>query len=112
MAKINLVPTEKIAGSLKQGQLIANAKIRIKLPSVKVFGLELASGATCQAKQISAITLKSTQPTFLPLTGGPIAGTFSISDLTGCGALTGIVSPLTKGTGNAIALNLTPAPAQ
>ena len=110
-AQVAIVPTEKITGSLRGGKLTALAKVRIKLPKVTLFGLELAGGANCQAKQVSAITLKSTQATFLPLSGGPIAGTFSISDLTGCGALTGIVSPLTAGSGNAIALNLTPKPA-
>ncbi|MDO9355279.1 MAG: hypothetical protein Q7T55_16390, partial [Solirubrobacteraceae bacterium] len=79
---------------------------RIKLPSVKTLGIELAGGANCQAKQISSINLKSTQAEFLPTEGGPIAGTFSISALTGCGFLNNLVSPLTAGSGNAIALNL------
>jgi hypothetical protein len=110
VAKVNLVPTDQVAGSLIDGKLTAVAKVRIKLPSVKTLGIELAGGANCQAKQVSSITLRSTQAKFLPLSGGPIAGTFSISDLSGCGFLTGIVSPLTKGTGNAIALNLAPKP--
>ncbi|MDO9356406.1 MAG: hypothetical protein Q7T55_22100, partial [Solirubrobacteraceae bacterium] len=105
-AKVNLLPSDKVTGSLKGGKLVATAKVRIKLPSVKVLGIELAGGANCQTKQISSIALRSTQDEFLPLDGGPIAGTFSISDLTGCGFLTNLVSPLTKGGGNAIALNL------
>jgi hypothetical protein len=111
-AKVNLVPTDKVTGSLKDNKLTAVAKVRIKLPSVKTLGIELAGGANCQAKQISSITLTSTQERFLPLSGGPIAGTFSISDLSGCGFLTGIVSPLTSGSGNLIALNLSPRPYQ
>ncbi|MDO9355560.1 MAG: hypothetical protein Q7T55_17795 [Solirubrobacteraceae bacterium] len=105
-AKVNLVSTEPVSGSLKGGVLLANAKVRIKLPSVKTLGIELAGGANCQAKQISSIALRSTQEEFLPTEGGPIAGTFSISDLTGCGFLNNLVSPLTAGGGNAIALNL------
>ncbi|MDO9352784.1 MAG: hypothetical protein Q7T55_03765 [Solirubrobacteraceae bacterium] len=73
---------------------------------MKTLGIELAGGANCQAKQISSINLRSTQEEFLPTEGGPIAGTFSISDLTGCGFLNNLVSPLTAGGGNAIALNL------
>ncbi|MDO9353256.1 MAG: hypothetical protein Q7T55_06150, partial [Solirubrobacteraceae bacterium] len=108
VAKVNLIATEPVTGTLKPGQLTAVAKVRIKLPSVKTLGIELAGGANCQAKQISSITLGSTQDTFTPFEGGPIAGTFSISDLTGCGFLNNLVSPLTKGSGNAIALQLTP----
>jgi hypothetical protein len=107
-AKVNLVATDEVTGTLTGGKLKATAKVRIKLPSVKALGIELAGGANCQAKQISSIPLASTQPTFMALSGGPLAGTFGISDLSGCGFLTGIVSPLTKGNGNAIALNLTP----
>jgi hypothetical protein len=109
-AKVNLVSTDKVTGSLKDGKLTAVAKVRIKLPSVKALGIELPGGANCQAKQISSVTLTSTQAKFMPLSGGPIAGTFSISDLSGCGFLTGVVSPLTQGSGNLIALNLSPRP--
>ncbi|MDO9353586.1 MAG: fibronectin type III domain-containing protein [Solirubrobacteraceae bacterium] len=105
-ALVDIIPQEKVAGTLVDGKLTAVAKVRIKLPSVKTLGIQLAGGANCQTKSISAITLKSTQPFFYPLEGGPIAGTFAISDLTGCGFLTGIVSPLTAGSGNLIALNL------
>ena len=107
VAKVNLVPTAPVTGSLVNGVLKANAKVRIKLPSVTLFGLPLAGGTTCQAKDVSSINLKSTAAFFNPIDGGPIAGTFTISDLTGCGFLTGIVSPLTAGSGNAIVLNLT-----
>ncbi len=108
-AQVAIVPTAPVAGTLQSGVLKATAKVRIKLPKVTVFGVEIAGGANCQAKQISMIALQSTQAQFQPLSGGPIAGTFSISDLSGCGALTGIVSPLTAGKGNAILLGLTPA---
>ncbi len=107
-AQVVIVPTEKVTGRLTGGVLTANAKFRIKLPKVTLFGIELAGGANCQAKQVSSSVLKSTQATFFPLQGGPIAGTFSISDLANCGFLTGIVSPLTAGKGNAILLNLKP----
>ncbi len=107
-AQVVIVPTEKVTGRLTGGVLTANAKFRIKPQKVTLFGVELAGGANCQAKQVSSSVLKSTQPTFFPLQGGPIAGTFAISDLANCGALTGIVSPLTAGKGNAILLNLTP----
>jgi hypothetical protein len=40
--------------------------------------------------------------------GGALVGTFAISDLTGCGALNGLVSAATAGTGNALALKADP----
>lgn len=107
-ATVQIVPTEKVTGTLKGGVLRANAKVRIKLPYVTLFGIPVGGGANCQAKNISGINLKSTQPFFYALEGGPIAGTFSISELVGCGGLNGIISPLTAGQGNAILLNLAP----
>ncbi|MDO9353828.1 MAG: hypothetical protein Q7T55_09035, partial [Solirubrobacteraceae bacterium] len=107
VARVDFVSAEPVSGDLENGKLRVNAKVRIKLPSVKTLGIELAGGANCQAKQISSITLSSTQPTFAPSTGGSIAGTFAISNLTGCGFLTNLVSPLTQGSGNLIAVNLT-----
>ncbi len=109
-AQVQIVATEKVTGQLAGGVLKANAKVRIKLPKVTMFGLQIGGGSSCQAKQVSSIALKSAQPVFLPLSGGPIVGTFTISDLSGCGALTGIISPLTAGKGNAIQLNLAPKP--
>ncbi len=109
VAKINIVPTDKVRGALTGGVLSATAKVRIKIPSITLFGVPIAGGANCQTTQVSSIPLKSTAPFSLPQ-GGPIAGTFSISNLSGCGALNGIVSPLTAGKGNAIALSLTPKP--
>lgn len=107
-ASVAFVSTAPTTGSLAAGILTANAKVRIKLPKVSLFGLPLAGGATCQTKSASSIALRSTDPVFSPLEGGALAGTFAISDLSGCGALNGIVSSLTAGKGNAIALRLTP----
>ena len=108
VAKVDIVPTAPVTGVLANGVLNANAKVRIKLRQVTLAGLELAGGTSCQAKDISSINLKSTDKFFYPLEGGTLVGVFGISDLVNCGFLTGIVSPLTAGTGNAIALKLAP----
>ena len=109
-AKVGFAPSGKTTGSLVDGVLKTNSKVRIKVKEVKLFGaIPLAGGNNCQTKQLSDINLQSTQPEFSPLVGGPIAGTYKISDLNGCGPLGGLVSPLTAGGGNTIALNLTPA---
>ena len=43
-ATVNIVATEKVTGTLKSGSLLANAKVRIKLPVVKLFGLQIGGG--------------------------------------------------------------------
>ena len=102
-----VIPLTSLTGNVGAATgLTASAKVRIKLPSVTLFGLQLAGGSNCQTKNPSVINFKS--PGFNPLDGGTLTGTFAISDLTGCGGLTGLVSPLTAGGGNAIALKLTP----
>lgn len=110
VAKVAFVSTAPTTGTLQGGVLSSNSKVRIKLPQVTLFGVPLAGGASCQTKTASNIALKSTGAFFDPLAGGNLAGTFAISDLTGCGFLTGLVSPLTAGKGNAIALKLAPKP--
>ncbi|MBJ7470016.1 MAG: fibronectin type III domain-containing protein [Solirubrobacteraceae bacterium] len=107
--KVGLVPSGKTTGTLLDGVLITNSLVRVKLKEIKLFGaIPIAGGNSCQTKQLSKIQLKSTQPEFSPLRGGPIAGTYAISDLNGCGPLNGFVSPLTAGGGNTINLTLTP----
>jgi hypothetical protein len=110
VAKIAIVPTAPVTGTLSNGKLLANATVRIKIPSASVLGIPIASGAGCQAGQVSGIALHSTDAFFQPLSGGTLAGTFPISSLVGCGALTGLVSTLTAGPNNAIVLKLTPPP--
>jgi hypothetical protein len=108
VAKVSIVPAAPVTGTLTAGKLKALAPVHIKLPSVTVLGLQLAGGTNCGASQVSNIALTSTDAFFNPLSGGTLAGTFSISNLTGCGALQGLISPLTAGAGNAIVLKLIP----
>ncbi|MDQ8046950.1 MAG: fibronectin type III domain-containing protein, partial [Solirubrobacteraceae bacterium] len=106
-ATVSFVSVGDVTGTSTATSLSAVANERIKLPSIKSFGIQLAGGASCQATQVSKIALSSTGA-FTWATGGSVAGTFSISNLSGCGALNGIVSSLTAGGGNAIALTLRP----
>ncbi|MBO9534867.1 MAG: fibronectin type III domain-containing protein [Solirubrobacteraceae bacterium] len=108
---VRFVTSGQTTGKVVDDQLTTNSKVRIKVGGVKAFGaIPLVSGNSCQTKQLSDITLKSTGP-FDPIgTGGTLAGTYAISDLNGCGPLNGLVSPVTAGTGNTIAVKLTPKP--
>lgn len=106
-AKLAIVSSSKLTGTLTGDALKATVKARVKLPSVSLFGIPLAGGTTCQTRSISTIELASTGA-FSATKGGTIGGKFPISDLSGCGVLGGIVSPLTAGTNNAISLTLSP----
>ena len=107
-AKIGFVSSGATTGALNHGVLTTSSQVRIKVKEAKLFGaIPLVAGNTCQTKSLSKIDLASTVP-FSPSTGGTVAGTFAISDLNGCGALNGLVSPLAAGTGNQISLKLTP----
>jgi hypothetical protein len=101
-AKVAIVPTTPATGASNVGTVISLAtKIRVKLPSISLAGISLGGGAGCQTKTVSALNLAR------PAGSATLVGAFSISDLANCGALTNIVSSLTKGDGNAITFALT-----
>lgn len=106
-ADVVFAPTGPALGTLSSGALKLQLKTRVRLPQVLAFGIPLAGGTNCQTRAASTINLQSTG-TFTTTAGGTIAGTFSLSNLSGCGFLTGLVSPLTSGGGNTIAATLAP----
>lgn len=107
-ADIAFTQTDKTRGTLKDGVLSAQARFKIRLPQLYLFGtLPIVSPDTCQTKSSSVAIMRS-DAGFDPLRGGRLTGTYGISDLTGCGLLTSFISPLTKGAGNTIDLTLTP----
>ncbi|MEH3052908.1 MAG: hypothetical protein PGN13_02730 [Patulibacter minatonensis] len=106
-ADVNVVALTPLTGTVPLGAglpVTLKTNVRIKVPKVTVLGIALAGGAGCQTKNPSALSL--TAPAFNLASGGTLSGTFAISDLTGCGFLTGIVSPLTAGSSNAVSLKL------
>lgn len=110
-AKVAFVPSGKTTGTLVGTVLSTTSRVRIKIPEVRLFGaIPLAGGNNCQTKSLSTINLKSNAAGFTKAAGGTVAGTFTISDLNGCGGLNGLVSPLTAGSGNTLSLKLTPKP--
>ena len=82
-------------------------RARIQVKELKLFGtVSLAVGTSCQTRSAALIPLSAS--TFDPALGGTLLGTFALSNLSGCGALNGLVSPLTSGTGNLISVKLAP----
>lgn len=107
-ADLAFVMTARAAGRLEGTSATLTARFKIRLAKLYLFGsIPVAGGESCQTKTASVAPLASSGPFALPA-GGRLTGTYAISDLTGCGALTAFVNPLTKGSGNTLDINLTP----
>lgn len=95
-------------GTYQDGVLTAKTKLTTGFPAFNVFGvLPIGGGETCRTSEPSDITLTSA-PGFDPAAGGALKGTYDLSPLTDCGALTGVLSSSVEGPGNAIDVTLTP----
>ncbi|MEH3052909.1 MAG: hypothetical protein PGN13_02735 [Patulibacter minatonensis] len=106
-ADVEIVPLTPAVGRFDTPDTLSlKTTARIKLPNVRALGIPVGGGKDCQTKNPSAIKLASVG-SFVPSAGGALSGTFNISDLTGCGFLNGLISPLTAGASNAISLKLT-----
>jgi hypothetical protein len=105
-ADIAFAPQGQTTGTLSGGTLTTQTKTLVKVPSVKVFGLNIGGGETCQASAPATIPLKSTD--FSVAGGGTLTGEYTLPSLSGCGFLTPLVSQLVAGGGNKIDLKATP----
>lgn len=107
-ADIAFAPSDQVRGTLTGGQLTAQARFKIRLPQLYLFGvLPLTPQDTCQTKSATVAQLSSPDG-FDALRGGRLTGRYAISDLTGCGLLEPFLNPLTKGGGNTLDLAITP----
>lgn len=107
-ADIAFTQSDRVRGTLSGGRLTAQARFKIRLPQLYLFGvLPMAPQDTCQTRSTTVAQLGSPDG-FDPLRGGRLTGSYAISDLTGCGLLEPFLSPLTKGAGNTLDLTLTP----
>jgi len=94
--------------NMTTGQLTANSKVDIAIPTVKSFGIKIGGGAKCKTSSPSDIPLTSTGGPFNPLQGGAVTGTYSVAKLKDCGALTPVLSLFASGSGNKITATLAP----
>jgi hypothetical protein len=76
----------------------------IKLTSLKVAGLPIPVGGSCQTSP-TAITVSS-QPGFNVLGGGTLAGSYTIPRFSHCGLATFVINLTLPGPGNTISLTL------
>lgn len=95
-------------GSYKDGVLTAKAKVSASFPVFRVFGaIPIGGGENCRTSASSGMTLTSATG-FDLRQGGDLKGTYALSPLADCGALTGLLSSAVTGPDNPITLTLTP----
>jgi fibronectin type 3 domain-containing protein len=103
-ASVTFAPQGKTTGKLSSGVLTTDTKTLVKLPSIKVFGMEI-SGSSCGTSTATDVALKSTNFTFEK--GGTLTGSYTLPALSGCGVLNPVISALAAGPGNTVSLTVT-----
>ena len=90
------------------GAVRTTSKLILKVTSMSVAGLPVFVGNSCESATPAVITLTS-QHGFNPITGGKLAGTYTVPPFANCG-LGGLLTPLINlsiaGPGNGITLIL------
>jgi hypothetical protein len=87
------------------GGIAATSHITLKLTSLKVAGIPLPVGNSCETATPATIALTS-QPGFNALTGGTLTGTYTIPRFTHCLLATPLINLTLPGPGNTITLTL------
>ncbi|TQK69700.1 hypothetical protein [Nocardioides sp. SLBN-35] len=122
-ATVSLVQVGPITGTLRPGTVprsnavTANVHYTIRLSNVKalIFGIwtPMFVGDNCRTAAPVDITVKTPDgQTFNVFSGGPVAGTYTIGDFTGCSAffIPGVgslaINAMVPGSNNTIALQL------
>jgi hypothetical protein len=87
------------------GGIASTSKIIIRLTDVKIAGLDVPVGNSCQTSP-ATVSLTS-EAGFNVLTGGNVSGTYTIPQFSNCGLLnTPIINAVIPGSGNKITLAL------
>ncbi|MFD0852967.1 hypothetical protein ACFQ07_12080, partial [Actinomadura adrarensis] len=113
---IGFIPTTVTTTFIEEGQSTAFVDPRggattawsnmtIQLSNLKVLGIPLLIGSHCKTETPVQLTLNS-QPGWSVLTGGTLAGTYSIPDFENCLLNTWLINSMIPGDGNTITLNL------
>jgi hypothetical protein len=113
--ELGLVPVTATTEFVEQGQttgtleanggIEATSHITLKLTSLKVAGIPLPVGNSCQTATPATIALTS-QPGFNALTGGTLSGTYTIPRFVHCLLATPLINLTLPGPGNTITLTL------
>jgi len=103
-ASVTFAQQGKTTGKLAGGVLNTDTKTLVKIPSIKVFGVEIGS-SSCATSTAADVQLKSTD--FTVASGGTLSGTYTLPSLSGCGMLNSLISGLVAGPGNTVKLTAT-----
>ena len=104
-AKVAFESVGQASGQLSGSTLTTTTNQTIRLLSATVFGVNIVQGANCRTVKPSTITLTSNP--FALATGGKLTGSFAISAVTDCGALTWDLTDAVTSTNNTVAATLT-----
>ena len=112
-AQVEFENVGEATGTLIDGKLTTTAQAYVKVPKVTVnlFGIKLPIGGGEQCRTAEPVSFSVASPegeTFMPLTGGTVEGTYDLTALENCGALTSVLSNFLEGQDNTINLTLTP----
>ena len=94
--------------NIQTGAVTSTSKIILKITSMRVAGLPVPIGNSCASATPAVITLAS-QPGFSVVSGGRLAGTYTVPAFAGCGfggLLTPLINLAVAGPGNTITLIL------
>lgn len=87
------------------GGIASSSKIIIRLTDVKIAGIDVPVGNSCQTSP-ATVNLTS-QADFNVVTGGTVSGTYTIPSFSNCGLInTPIINAVIPGSGNTITLTL------
>ncbi|HEY2520871.1 MAG TPA: hypothetical protein VGJ19_12205 [Streptosporangiaceae bacterium] len=113
--ELGLVPVTATTAFVEQGQttgtlesdggIQATSHITLKLTSLKVAGIPVPVGNSCQTAVPATITLTS-ESGFNALTGGTVSGTYTIPRFVHCLLATPLINLTLPGPNNTITLNL------
>jgi hypothetical protein len=92
-------------GTLSNGVVTTTAHVTLKLTSLKAAGIPIFIGDECQTSTPATITVTS-QPGFNLLSGGNLAGTYTIPQFSHCGLATFLINLTIPGPNNTITLTL------
>jgi len=91
--------------NFKTNSVSVTTQANMQLTSLKVAGLPIPIGPSCQTSTPITLTVNS-QPGFNLLNGGVVAGTYTIPRFSHCGLATLLINLTVPGSGNTISLTL------
>jgi len=92
-------------GALTKGVVTTTASVTLKLDRLSIGGIPIWIGDECQTSSPASITVTS-QPGFNLLSGGNLAGTYTIPNFSHCGPATFLINLTIPGPNNTITLTL------